>query len=165
VLEAHDVALFEEPCPWWEVDWTAEVTRAVNVPVGGGEQDFWMPIWRRIIALPAVDVVQPDVGYLGGLTRTLRVAALAAEAGLACMPHSPSRSMVSVFTQHLVGAIPNARGFVEASIEPRARMKNYFDPPVVVRDGDVHIPDGPGWGVTVHPDWLAAARREVSEAD
>ena len=165
VLEAHDVALFEEPCPWWEVDWTAEVTRAVDVPVGGGEQDFWMPIWRRIVELPAVDVVQPDVCYVGGLTRARRVAAMAAKENLPCMPHSPSRSMVSVFTQHLVGAIPNARGFIEASIEPGAVMKDYFDPPVVVRDGTVRVPDGPGWGVTVRPEWLAAARREISTAD
>ena len=50
---------------------------ALDVDVTGGEQDCELATWRRMIDMRAVDVVQPDVCYLGGLTRTLRVAAMA----------------------------------------------------------------------------------------
>ena len=41
-----------------------------------------IPTWRHMIEMRAVDIIQPDICYLGGLTRTLRVAAMGAEAGL-----------------------------------------------------------------------------------
>ena len=60
-LEQHGVVHFEEPCPYWEPEWTAEVTRALDLDVAGGEQDCMLPTWRRMIELRAVDIVQPDV--------------------------------------------------------------------------------------------------------
>jgi L-alanine-DL-glutamate epimerase-like enolase superfamily enzyme len=110
-----------------------------------------------------VDIVQPDICYVGGLTRALRVAAMAAEAGLPCVPHSANLSLVTVFTLHMLAAIPNAGPHVEFSIEPTAWTKDLYQPPLEVRDGRVAIPDGPGWGVSVNPTWLAQAQRRVNE--
>src|ERR687892_1523446 len=86
MLEDHAVCHFEEPCPYWELEWTKEVADALDVAVTGGEQDCELPTWRRMIAMRAVDVVQPDVCYLGGLTRALRAVGMAQEAGLAGTP-------------------------------------------------------------------------------
>ena len=82
MLEDYGVCHFEEPCPYWELEWTKEVADALDVAVTGGEQDCELATWRRMIDMRAVDVVQPDVCYLGGLTRTLRVVAMAQAAGL-----------------------------------------------------------------------------------
>ena len=112
-------AHFEEPCPYWELEWTAEVAAALDVDVTGGEQDCMLRQWRRMIELHAVDVVQPDICYLGGINRTLEVARMAAAAGLPCTPHSANLSLVTVFTLHLMGAIENAGPYVELSIEGR----------------------------------------------
>jgi len=154
---------FEEPCPYWELDWTAEVAKALDIPVAGGEQDCSMYTWRRIIAIHAVDIAQPDVCYLGGISRSMRVAKLAADAGIAVVPHSANLSMVSVFTLHLLGAIPNAGPHMEFSIEPTAWTDGLYEPALKVVDGKVAIPDGPGWGVTINPKWLESAERKVSE--
>src|SRR5206468_2957478 len=81
LLEEHGVRHFEEPCPYWELEWTAAVASALAIGVAGGEQDCLLPQWRRIIETRAVDVVQPDICYLGGLTRTLTVARMAQAAG------------------------------------------------------------------------------------
>ena len=166
MLEDYGVAHFEEPCPYWELEWTAEVTEALELDVAGGEQDCLIPQWRRIIAMRAVDIVQPDVCYLGGLTRTLTVARMAQEAGLVCVPHSANLSLVTVFALHLVGALENAGPYVEFSIEPTEAypwQEGLFTAPLVARDGMVQIPEGPGWGVEIRRDWLAAATREISE--
>lgn len=122
-----------------------------------------MEQWRRMIDLGAVDIVQPDVCYVGGLSRALRVAKLAADAGLPCVPHSANRSMVTVFALHMLGAIPNAGAYVEFSIEPPGWTRDLLVPVLEAHDGKVQIPDAPGWGVTVSPAWLSAADHQVSE--
>lgn len=163
MLEAYNVGHFEEPCPYWELEWTAEVAAALTVPVAGGEQDYDLNQWRRIIRMPAVDIVQPDIGYIGGLTRALRVAAMARETGLVCVPHSANLALVLVFSLHMMGAIPNAGPHVEFTIERDTWSDGLYTPALRVRDGKVAIPDGPGWGVTINPAWLEKAEYQSSE--
>ena len=165
LLEAHNFGHFEEPCPYWELEWTAQVTAALDVPIAGGEQDYDLSQWRRIMAGPVVDIVQPDICYVGGLTRALRVAKMAEQAGLPCVPHSANLSMVTVFTLHMMGAIPNAGPHVEFSIEPTAWVADLYTPALEVKEGQVMIPAEPGWGVTIDPDWLAKANHQQSELE
>ena len=163
MLEDNAVCHFEEPCPYWELEWTAEAAHALDVDVAGGEQDNDLAQWRRMIAMRAVNVVQPDVCYVGGLSRALRVAAMAAEAGMPCVPHSANLSMVVIFTLHMLGAIRNAGPHIEFSIEDSSWTKDLYAPALDVEDGRVAIPDGPGWGVTINQAWLESADRRVSE--
>jgi L-alanine-DL-glutamate epimerase-like enolase superfamily enzyme len=163
LLEAHRYVHFEEPCPYWELEWTAEVAAALEIRVTGGEQDNDLAQWRRMVRMRAVDVVQPDVCYVGGFTRALRVAVLGAGAGLPCVPHSANQSLIQVFTVHLMAAIPNADPFMEFSIEKAGWTEGMFEPAFAVKDGAVAVPPGPGWGVTVNPAWLEKAERKVSE--
>jgi L-alanine-DL-glutamate epimerase-like enolase superfamily enzyme len=165
MLEAHGVSHFEEPCPYWELEWTREVTKALDLDVTGGEQDWDLGVWRRMVEMRAVDVVQPDAGYVGGLTRALRVAALANAAGLLCTPHSANHSLVLVFTSHLLAAIPNAGPYLEYSIEPDADypwQAGMYEPRPEVVDGVVHVPPGPGWGVEISSEWLSRSERRES---
>lgn len=163
ILEDNNGGHFEEPCPYWELEWTAEVAAALDVPVAGGEQDVDLAQWQRMIAMPAVDIVQPDICYVGGLTRALRVADMAHKAGMPCVSHSANLSMVTVFSLHMMGAIPNAGPHVEFTIEPSGWTEGLYTPALEVHDGNVAIPDGPGWGVTLNPKWLEKAERQVSE--
>jgi L-alanine-DL-glutamate epimerase-like enolase superfamily enzyme len=167
MLQDHGVVHFEEPCPYWELDWTAEVTRALELDVTGGEQDCDLTVWRRMIDMGAVNVVQPDVCYLGGICRSLRVAEMARAADLPVTPHSANLSLVTVFTLHLMGALPNAGPYLEFSIEPSEGyypwQEGIYDPALVAKDGKVAIPEGPGWGIEVRQRWLDASHREVSE--
>lgn len=164
MLEENRVGHFEEPCPYWELEWTAEVAAALDVPVAGGEQDTDLAQFRRMLAMRAVDIVQPDVCYVGGITRARRVAQMAAERGIPCTPHSANLSLVTLFTLHLMAAIPNAGPFVEFSIEPTRWTEGLYNPALQVRDGEVAIPEGPGWGVTLNPQWLESAEYQISEA-
>ena len=62
-----------------------------------------------------------------------------------CVPHSANLALVTLFSLHVMGAIPNAGPFVEFSIEDTPWATNYYDPVPKVVDGKVSIPDGPGW--------------------
>ena len=167
-LQDADYAMYEEPCPYWELEWTAEVARTLRIPVSGGEQDNDLAQWRRMLAMNAVDITQPDICYVGGFTRAMRVARLAEKAGKPVIPHSANLSMIEVFSVHLMAAAPNAGDFLEFSIESDAAVNTIsagmYEPQLVVEDGRVALPDGPGWGVRIKPAWLESAIHRASAA-
>jgi len=63
-----------------------------------------------------------------------------------------------------MAAIPNAGPFVEFSIEPSRWTEGLYHPALEVRNGEVAIPEGPGWGITINPKWLESAEYQISEA-
>ena len=166
LLETEGISHFEEPCPYWKLAETKEVTDALALDVTGGEQDWDLATWERMIEMRAVDIVQPDIMYMGGLSRTLAVVQRAAAAGLPCTPHSANLSLVTVCTMHLLGAIANAGKYLELSIEGADyypwQQGLFREDPYQVRDGHVTIPAAPGWGVEINPGWLDAAEHRVS---
>lgn len=166
-LEDNGVSHFEEPCPYWELEQTREVTHALSVDVTGGEQDCELPTWKRMIDEGVVNIVQPDIGYVGGLSRALEVARMAEKHGLPCTPHCANLSMVTLFTMHFLRALPNAGKYLEFSIEGEDyypwQQGLYREDPYAITDGGVTLTDNPGWGVEISPQWLSAARHHKSE--
>jgi L-alanine-DL-glutamate epimerase-like enolase superfamily enzyme len=159
MLEDNGYEHFEEPCPYWELEQTAEVAQALSIDVAGGEQDWDLQSWKRMIALRAVDIIQPDILYVGGFSLAMEVARMGQVAGLPCTPHAANLSLITLFTMHLLRAIPNAGRYLEFSIEgddyyPWQRDL-FRDDPYRVEDGKVSVSDAPGWGVEVNQEWLA----------
>ena len=167
LLEDHGVVHYEEPCPYWEMDQTKQVTDALDIAVAGGEQDSDLRLWKQMIDMRAVDIVQPDVCYMGGVSRTLQVAKLAAAAGIRTTPHAANLSLVTLFTMHVLAAIPNAGDYLEFSIEGPDyypwQEGLYRASPYTVVDGMVTIGDAPGWGIEIDPEWLARSTYQMSE--
>lgn len=161
MLQDHGISHYEEPVPYWELDQTQEVTQALDIDITGGEQDWDMGHWKRMIALHAVDVLQPDVMYMGGMARTLELARLGHAAGMPCTPHAANLSLVTMCTMHLLTAIPNAGKYLEFSIEgddyyPWQRDL-FLGNPFAISDGHATVTDAPGWGLEVNPAWLDRA--------
>ena len=117
MLEDHGFCHYEEPCPYWELEQTKQVTDALTDRRHRRRAGLRSADWRRMIEMRAVDIVQPDICYLGGIARTLRVCRMAQAAGLPVTPHCANLSMVTLFTMHLLRAIPNAGEYLEFSIE------------------------------------------------
>ena len=167
LLEAEGIEHYEEPCPYWELEQTKEVADALEVAVTGGEQDCELATWRRICELPAVDVVQPDILYAGGIGRTLRIARMAAARGLPVTPHAANLGLVTLFTMHLLPTLPNAGKYLELSIEEADyypwQYGLFRNDPYRVVDGHVTVPAEPGWGVEIEPEWLARSSYQASE--
>ncbi len=167
LLEDNNVIHFEEPCPYWEPDQTKKVTDALSIDVTGGEQDCDIRIWNDMVERKIVNIFQPDVMYLGGLTRTLQVAKIIEEGGYICTPHAANLSLVTMCTMHLLKAIPNAGPYLELSIEGEDyypwQQDLFLDNPFAVENGCVTVSDKPGWGININPEWLKSADYNVSE--
>lgn len=169
MLGDNGIEHFEEPCLYWEFEQTKEVTDALDIAVTGGEQDCEIPTWRHMIDMRAVDIVQPDILYLGGISRTLRVCRMAQAAGLPITPHSANLGLVTLFTMHLLRAIEGAGKYLEFSIEGEDyypwQEGLFVKSPYDVREGHIMVSDEPGWGVEVDPEWLAKSRYQMSELE
>ena len=169
MLQDHGFGHYEEPCPYWELEQTKEVTDALEIDVTGGEQDCDLPTWKRMIDMRAVNIAQPDILYLGGIARTLRVCRMAEAAGLPITPHCANLSLVTLFTMHLLRVIPNAGKYLEFSIEGADyypwQEGLFVDDPYGIENGHARVTGRPGWGVEVSPEWLARSHYQCSELD
>ena len=168
LLEQEGISHFEEPCPYWEFEQTKQVTEALAIDVTGGEQDCEFIAWKKMIDDRVVDIIQPDIMYLGGLSRTLAVCAMAERAGLPVTPHAANLGLVTMCTMHLLRAIPNAGKYLEFSIEGPEyypwQQELFLGDPYRIVDGKAEVTDAAGWGVEINPKWLDGARHQVSEA-
>jgi len=169
ILQDNGFCHYEEPCPYWELEQTKKVTDALKIDVTGGEQDCDLSTWKRMIEMRAVNIVQPDILYLGGISRTLRVVEMAQSAGLPVTPHCANMSLVTLFTMHLLRAIPNAGKYLEFSIEGADYYPwqdgLFTSSPYKIEDGQARITDAPGWGVEINPEWLARSKYQISEVE
>jgi L-alanine-DL-glutamate epimerase-like enolase superfamily enzyme len=167
LLEQEGIGHFEEPCPYWEFAQTREVKEALPLDVAGGEQDCEFTAWEMMIEKRVVDIAQPDVMYLGGMHRTLRVCKMAEAAGIPITPHAANLSLVTMCTMHLLRAIPNAGKYLEFSIEGRDyypwQDRLFLGEPYKIADGKATVTDAPGWGVEIDPAWLDKAQYKLSE--
>ena len=168
LLQDHGIGHFEEPCPYWEYDQSAQVRAALTLDVTGGEQDCEFSAWQLMIEHQSVDVLQPDVMYMGGISRTLEVCRMGQKAGLAITPHAANLSLVTLCTMHLLKAIPNPGKYLEFSIEGfdyypwQAGL--FLGNPYKIIDGHAIVPSEPGWGVEIDPAFLANATYQVSSS-
>ncbi|MES2712779.1 MAG: mandelate racemase/muconate lactonizing enzyme family protein, partial [Pseudomonadota bacterium] len=87
-MEPLDLLWFEEPISPEDHDGYVEVTRALDMAVAGGENDFTRWGFRDVIARKAMDIVQPDVCAAGGISECRKIAAMASAHGVECVPHA-----------------------------------------------------------------------------
>ena len=158
LLEEHRYGFFEEPVmfDWYEE--TREVADALRLEVAGGEQEYSLHGFRWLIANDALEIVQPDTYYFGGMTRSLRVARMAAAFGKACTPHMSGGGLGFLYMAHFVSALPNATPHHEfkglrTSVPFECRTS-----PLKVADGRIKVPTGPGFGVEIDPAFVAKHR-------
>jgi len=167
LLQDNGIGHFEEPCPYWEFDQTREVREALTMDVAGGEQDCEFTAFRSMINEHVVDIVQPDVMYVGGMHRTLEVCRMAQAKGLPVTPHAANLGLVTMCTMHLLRAIPNAGKYLEFSIEGPDyypwQEGLFLGNPYAIADGHAMVTDAPGWGIEINPDWLDRAQYQMSE--
>ncbi|MEQ8655587.1 MAG: mandelate racemase/muconate lactonizing enzyme family protein [Kiloniellales bacterium] len=169
MLADAGVEQFEEPCPYWDYDATREVRDALEIDVSGGEQDFYLPGWRYMVRSNVVDICQPDLCYVGGVSRLFTVAKIAASVGKPVILHAANDSLVTLFSLHAFAALPNAGDACEFNIEgPEYHdplLRYLYEPALSVSDGRARLNGEPGWGIRPTERWLDGADYRVLEAD
>lgn len=156
----EDIYFVETPLPSDDIDGYAKLTAACDVRIAAGE---WLNTrfeFREYMERDALDVVQPDVGRVGGLTEARRVALQARDRGLVVVPHCWKSAIGIAASVHLAAISPTC-AFVEylpaALADSRLRKDLVLDEFTLV-DGRLPLPDRPGLGVTLNEAALAEFR-------
>ena len=156
LMEKYKYGFFEEPVPFDHLDDTKQVADALTIPVAGGEQEFSLWGFRWMIHHRAVDIVQPDLHYFGGYIRCLRVARMAAEAGMPCTLHMGGTGLGYLDALHFMACIPNALEYQEYK-GPSGLPITCATSSLVPKEGVVRVPSGPGFGYTLDPEFVRQA--------
>jgi L-alanine-DL-glutamate epimerase-like enolase superfamily enzyme len=145
--ERLGVHWFEEPVGTDDRVGSARLAAALDVPVAGYETESQLSGFRDLIAAGAVDVVQPDVIWAGGITGCRRIAALAHAAGLPCVPHVYSTAVSIAANLQFMASLPNCY-LLEFDQNPNALRTELLTEPVEPDAGAVvAVPDRPGLGI------------------
>jgi L-alanine-DL-glutamate epimerase-like enolase superfamily enzyme len=155
LMHEQKFAFFEEPVPFDFYDETKEVADALTLPVAGGEQDSSLRRFRWMIEHRGVDIVQPDIFYFGGFVRSIRVARMAAAAGMECTPHMSDGGLGYLYVAHFASCVPNAGPFQEYKGRDKTLPVSSDTSTLNCVNGVLKVPSGPGLGVTIDPAFVA----------
>jgi L-alanine-DL-glutamate epimerase-like enolase superfamily enzyme len=145
MLEEVGAVYFEEPCPFDHHEDTKAVADALEIPVAGGEQESSDWRFRWMVAERGLDIVQPDLHYYGGMVRSVRVARMAALAGMPTTVHI-SGGFGFVYMLHFASCVPDIGRYQEYKLGLGV-YGGWIDPPIRVKDGKMTVPSGPGVGI------------------
>ena len=154
-LRPFDLQWLEEPV--WPPEDHAGLAkvRAAGAVIAAGENAAGLIEFRRAFELRALDVAQPSVTKIGGISEMRRIMALAKESGVRLVPHCPYLGPGFVASLHLAAALPAdtpiERLFVDLEASP-------FGDWVDLKDGVMRLPQAPGLGCDPDPVLIARYR-------
>ena len=139
---------FEEPLHCDDVEGHARLAERLETPIALGETLFSRDEFRRYLDAGAVAILQPDVTRLGGLTATLKVAALAEAHHKPLAPH-----LLPEVAVHLACGLPNVM-----AVEWMPWLFPAFAEPPRLVEGKIVPPSQPGLGLEIHPQAVGKFR-------
>ena len=154
--EPLNIFFLETPLPSDDLAGYARLARESTVPIAAGE---WLATRFEFIQLMdhgLVQVAQPDVGRVGGLTEALRVCRLAARRGRQIVPHAWKTGISIAAAAHMAAVTPHCP-FIEfqpAELCESALRRELTPDPFELQNGQILLSDRPGLGIELHRDAL-----------
>ena len=167
-LEELGAYWFEEPVAPEDLDGYRELRAGLRVNISGGEAEFNRWGWRQILENRGLDIAQPEVCAVGGVSEYLRVLALCHAHFTPVINHVWGSAIAVATNLQLLAAMPALPGGLnpwEPLLEFDTTDNKFRDDllteplniqgQVKAQSGYVTIPDAPGIGVTPDPDFIA----------
>lgn len=145
---------YEEPVSPENIDDSLAIGRRIEQPMAGGELLFGLSGFAPLVRRRVFDVIMPDVKHCGGLLELTRIAAVAAEEGIAVAPHNPSGPVSMAASVHASAGAPNIN-FLELQYGEVTWRSDVLLPPERFVDGTIEIPDRPGFGMALNDSVIA----------
>jgi galactonate dehydratase len=155
VLEPYRLLFFEEPTIPEDLDGYARIRQGTATTIAGSERLTSKFAFHNFFKAGAVDVAQPDIVYIGGITEMKKVAAIAELFQVVIAPHNTKGPVGIMAAAHVMAAIPN--GLIQEFIAPivvpwRNSVLKY---PLDIKDSALLVRDLPGLGIEFDDEALA----------
>jgi L-alanine-DL-glutamate epimerase-like enolase superfamily enzyme len=148
-----NIAWFEEPVIGDDKRGLAEIRAMTDIPIATGESEFTRFAFRDLLELRAADILQPDISIAGGITETMRIAALCDAWQVRFAAHLWGGATTFAAGLHVSAAVPSAF-IIEYSLGANPMLQDLAHEDFVAVDGYIDIPDRPGLGVTINEDFV-----------
>ncbi len=166
-LEELDAFWFEEPIAPEDLDGYAELRAGLKVNISGGEAEFSRWGWRKLLESRGLDIAQPEVCALGGISEYLRVLALCHAHFTPVVNHVWGSAIAVATNLQLLAAMPPLPGglfprepLLEFDTTENRFRDNLLAEPLDIQGqvaksgGTVAIPTRPGLGVEPDRDFI-----------
>lgn len=156
-LAAFGCFWMESPLAWDEPAELVRVGRATGMRIASGELTGGLQNFRGLIENRAVDVLQPDVKWVGGIQEAKKIAAWAESYQIDIAPHNNSGPVATAASAHLLATLRNGLILEVAARQP-AWERDLLGGSNLVRHGTVDLADlaaRPGLGVAIDETVLA----------
>jgi L-rhamnonate dehydratase len=155
-LEPYDLYFLETPLPPDDLDGYARLADRSSIRIAAGE---WLNSrfeFHDLIDRGRIDVAQPDVGRVGGLTEARRVVEYAHDRGRLIVPHCWKTGIGIAASAHLCAAAPNAPffEFLPAPLAESRLRKELVQDDYHLVEGRLMLPDRPGLGIELNEEAL-----------
>lgn len=163
-LEPFRPLFVEDPLASAHLDDIADLSRATSIPLALGERIHTRTAFRDLLEKRAAAIVNPDTAHVGGISEMLRIGAMAEAYDVALAPHCPLGPIALAACLQVDALCINA-AFQEQSLgmhyNSNGDLLDYVrSPGLPIEDGHLLIPEGPGLGIEVDEDKVAAAAQE-----
>jgi galactonate dehydratase len=152
-LEPYQPMFIEEPVQCQNVDVMAEIARGTHLPIATGERVFTKWGFREVLEKGAASILQPDLCHCGGIMEARLIAGMAEAYYAVVAPHNPLGPISLAAGLQLAASIPNFLCQEQVTLGA-----GYLKKPFEVKDGYVDIPTGPGLGIELDEEAVAAKR-------
>jgi L-rhamnonate dehydratase len=157
-LEEYAPRWIEEPVLADKIDQYAEIRAGSPIPISGGEHEYTRWGVKQLLDARAVDVLQTDIYWCGGISETQKICALASAYDIPVIPHGHSTPA----SAHLIAAWPEpTTPLLEYLIKWNEIHQYFLTTPLKPVDGIVTLPTTPGLGMELDEDKIEA-KREMS---
>ena len=151
-LEKYNLFFLETPLMPDDLDGYARLAQATGIPIAAGELLQTRFEFVELMDRGHVDIVQPDVGRVGGVTEAARVVTLARERGKLVVPHCWRSGIGIAASMHVATIAPNCPyfEFLPAVASESALRRDLVENDPVLVDGYLPVPSLPGLGVKLN---------------
>jgi len=155
-LEPYDIFFLETPIDIDDLEGYAYLHDHSPIPIAAGE---WQNTHWEFLELAdrgKVDVLQPDVGRVGGFTEAHKVCQIAADRGKLIVPHCWKSGIGIAASAHLAAATECCPyiEFLPAELSESGLRRDLVQDELTMRDGKIDLPSKPGLGIEVNSDAL-----------
>jgi len=149
--EPFQPLFIEEPCQCQNVDVMADIARGTHLPIATGERIFTKWGFREILEKRAASILQPDLCHAGGIFEARLIAGMAEAYYASVAPHNPLGPISLAAGLQLAASVPNFLCQEQVTLG-----EGYLKTPFQVENGFVKIPTGPGLGIELDDEQVAA---------
>lgn len=159
LFEDLDILFIEEATHYNSPEAHIKVSQRSPIPMATGERLYTRWGYLPYLQAGAIDMIQPDIGLVGGISEGIKIAHLAHAYDVGVQAHICASPLATAIALQFEAAIPNFVIHEHHTYNLKACNRNLFEEDLQPVNGKFSIPTAPGFGMTLNKDAEACMQK------